>query len=252
MILGVFLNILIKFILRLSHILDSSSIQIDIHSRNAVKTRCQVDKDMTQGSIDMCTTAVEDQLDDVLGESEEPVMVCDQTTKVVKEVCHQPYWNKGSSNRELPYRYSPAIDEILFGYSKVVRALRMSSKEISHVYQLSTSELKAQYTFQSNRLLSYETEFTSHHMTAIALANAGLINFKKDNDAVVCVWCSVQFRNFKQSLDATALHMAYSEEVCDFIKNYNRLNISLTKVNEGNPQRGYLDLGNGLQGFSKF
>lgn len=110
------------------------------------------------------------------------------------------------------------------------------------------SELKAKCAQETHRLLTYDGQFKSQHMTATSLASAGLINLKKNNDTVVCVWCLVQFRNFKQAIDASALHFAYSEHVCNFIKHYQRLNVPVAKSQGSDQPGGYLDLATVVRG----
>lgn len=250
------LNPLHKYVRSWGHILTCAfrklnPVNFDIHTKGkSVQPSCPEIRGDAEQLSEMLSRTVEGQWDDIHKDCKEPVMVCDQPVKSVKGVPRAQKKHDKISNGDLWYKFTPGVDEILFRYSQMVTALTTSSTEISRVFQLTTSELKAQYTFQRNRLESYGHEFTSHHMTAIALANAGLISYKKGNDEVVCIWCHVHFCNFKQTLDATALHFAYSEHICDFIKHYNQLNIPLTKRKEGNPPRCYLDIGNRTQGSS--
>lgn len=175
----------------------------------------------------------------------ESVMVNDQPSKD-KEL------SRGNQNEHTPpslrYRYSPALDAILFRPDEIVRASAIDAQELYHVYEMPTSELKAKCVQEAHRLATYDGLFNSQHMTTISLARAGLINLKRNNDTVVCVWCLVQFRNFKQAIDASALHFAYSEHLCEFIKHYPRLNVPIAKSQGSDQPEAFLDLATNAQG----
>lgn len=195
-------------------------------------------------ACDFCPQAIEEQAVERALETIEAVMVCDISTKTGKKHSRRDETKGGLQQ----YRYSPAVDAILFNQYTGVSASMTSPEEIYNVYELRTSELQAKYVQELERMLSYESDFQSRHMNATALARSGLINLKKNTDAVVCVWCCVQFCNFRQPLDAAALHLAYSEHVCEFIKHYDRINVPFKKV--GNQRGGYLELLSSAQGIT--
>ena len=96
-------------------------------------------------------------------------------------------------------------------------------------FQEQLPSLKAHYRKEYDRLLTYGEEFKSSHMTSSALARAGFIFKGPGRDEVMCLWCQVVFGNFKAPVDADALHMAYSENVCDFLINPEIHNEPLTQ-----------------------
>ena len=122
-------------------------------------------------------------------------------------------WQNQHSN------YFPALDQLLFRNLDNVRARHMKEEEIYAIFKQPSASLKSLYRKESERILSYEGgNFRSAHMTATALARVGLI-YKGNYDEVMCLWCHVEFGCFKAPVDAQALHMAHSENVCSFLMN---------------------------------
>ena len=114
--------------------------------------------------------------------------------------------------------FHPVLGSLLFGsYHKKVAVRRVKEGEIIAVFHQPIASLKSRYRKESERILSYEDgNFRSAHMTASALARVGLI-YKGNHDEVMCLWCQVEFGCFKAPVDAQALHMAHSENVCSFL-----------------------------------
>lgn len=125
-------------------------------------------------------------------------------------------------------RFTRGISQILFPSNQFVTTESADQQTISQVYQIPNTELQAKQFSEAERLTTFESGFNSKYMTATSLARAGFINMKTDRDDVVCVWCLVQFRNFKATVDAVALHFAYSVKVCEFIKRFSKMNVPIS------------------------
>ena len=86
-------------------------------------------------------------------------------------------------------------------------------------FQEQLTSLNDHYRKEYDRILTYGEVFKSSHTSASALDRAGFIFKGPGHDEVICLWCQVVFANFKAPVDADALHMAYSENVCQFLIN---------------------------------
>lgn len=125
------------------------------------------------------------------------------------------------------------VDEILHPRAlNNVSVRRIPAAEIVVAFDIPETTLKSKYKHESERLLSYQRDFKSIHMTSVSLARSGFISMGKGQDEVVCLWCQLELCNFKQTVDVSALHFAHSENICDFIKSYRDTNIALAKTSD--------------------
>lgn len=172
-------------------------------------------------------------LADVQREREQSVAVCDTPLKDGKQ-------DRRDGRRDRLSRfdndviYTPGLDDIIF--QKHVTTGKWSGQEARTVYNFEVGDMKSKLKQEAERLLTYQDDFKSFYMTATSLSRAGLISCKK-GDEVACLWCEVKFGNFRSTVDAKALHWAYSEKVCEFIINYTQINIPLTPIG-----KSFLDL----------
>ena len=89
---------------------------------------------------------------------------------------------------------------------------QITSKSSSHHWKLFTGRSLNAYSHMGKSL-------KVHTWWPPALARAGFIFKGPGRDEVICLWCQVVFGNFRAPVDADALHMAYFENVCEFLIN---------------------------------